>query len=133
MKRTYFICPHKIEIGNHSHINRGCILDARGGVKIGNSVSISHNVSVMTGSHDMNSSRFIAKYRPIIIEDYAWLGVGCTILQDVKIGKGAVVCAGAIVTKDVAPYTVVGGIPAKRIKERNHDLSYKCNWDTLFT
>ena len=50
-----------------------------------------------------------------------------------NIGQGAVVCAGAIVTKDVAPYTVVGGIPAKRIKERNHDLSYKCNWDTLFT
>jgi acetyltransferase-like isoleucine patch superfamily enzyme len=126
MKKNYLIYPWLISIGEHSHINRGCVLDGRGTIFIGNNVSISHNVNIITGSHDIQSQRFDGIFESIVIEDYAWLGVGCTILNNVHIGKGAVVCAGAVVTKDVPDYDVVAGIPAKKISERNHDIEYHC-------
>lgn len=133
MKRNYFMDINKISIGDYTDINRGCFLDGRGTIVIGNNVSISHEVKIITGSHDMNSKHFEAIYKPIIIDDYAWLGAGCTILQGVHIGKGAVVCAGAVVTNDVNPYEVVAGIPARMIKHRNKDLSYHCIWEVPFT
>ncbi|MCF0203200.1 MAG: glycosyltransferase [Bacteroidaceae bacterium] len=126
MKRNYFMSPMALSIGNNSHINRGCVLDARAPISIGNSVSVSHNVCIMAGGHDVQSKTFMGKYLPITIEDYVWIGMGATILQNVTIGKGAVVCAGAVVTKDVPPYTIVGGIPAKVIGKRTEDLDYKC-------
>ena len=133
MKNVYVQNPNKISIGEYSHINRDCLLDARGGIVIGNSVSISHKVNIMTGSHDYKSSNFMGVFHPITINDYAWLGVGCTILQGTSIGEGAVVCAGAVVNKDVPDYAVVGGVPAKIIGTRPNNLSYKCSWDTPFT
>jgi acetyltransferase-like isoleucine patch superfamily enzyme len=132
-KNTYFMVPQSFTIGDYCHVNRDCILDARGGLRIGNSVSVSHRVNIMTGSHSVNSSMFRTKYLPIIIEDYVWLGVGCTILQNVRIGKGAVVCAGAVVTRDVAPYDIVAGVPAKVIGKRSRNLEYECRWDAPFT
>ena len=133
MKRTYFMAPWNVEVGEGSHINRGCTLDARAGITIGNSVSISHQVNIMTGSHDVRSRRFEGVFEPITIADYAWLGIGCTILKGVHIGKGAVVCAGAVVTKDVPPYAIVGGVPARKIGERPQDLDYHCYWNEPFT
>jgi acetyltransferase-like isoleucine patch superfamily enzyme len=65
----YIMMPGKIVIGNNSHINRGCLLDGRGGLMIGDSVSISHCVSIMTGSHDVNDSRFRGIFLPITIEE----------------------------------------------------------------
>lgn len=126
MRKNYLMQPSQISIGSHSHVNRGCVLDARAPITIGNSVSISHNVSLMTGGHDHQSKTFQGRYLPIVIEDYAWIGVGATILQNVTVGKGAVVCAGAVVTKDVPPYAIVGGVPAKKIGERTADLDYQC-------
>lgn len=125
-RRNYILTPKLFSIGEYSHINRDCILDARGGIHIGNSVSISCKVNIITGSHDVNSKDFHGIYTPIKIDDYVWLGIGCTILQGVTIGQGAVVCAGAIVTKDVSPYEIVAGIPAKKIGTRSQDLDYKC-------
>lgn len=133
MKKNYFIYPHRFKIGQYSHINRGCLIDARGTIKIGNNVSVSQNVSIMTGSHDPYSPTFRATFLPIEICDYAWLGVGCTILNGVRIGKGAVVCAGAVVTKDVEDYAIVGGVPAKKISRRTENLNYHCKKDSLFT
>lgn len=80
----------------------------------------------MAGGHDVNSVDFAGDHRPIQIDDYVWIGVGATVLRGVHIGEGAVVCAGAVVTKDVAPYDIVAGVPAKKIAERNHELKYKC-------
>ena len=125
-RNNFFITPKLITVGSYSHINRGCLLDARGKITIGNNVSISHKVKLVTGSHDIDSTDFHGVYLPIVIEDYAWLGIGCTILQNVTIGKGAVVCAGAVVTKNVEPYSVVAGIPARKIRERSHTLAYHC-------
>ncbi len=125
-RKNYFIAPRRLVLGNNSHINRNCLIDARGGLTIGNSVSISHNVSIVSGGHDINSRDFHGKYYPIHIDDYVWVGVGATILQNVTIGRGAVVCAGAVVTRDVAPYDIVGGVPARKIGQREKDLDYKC-------
>ena len=132
-KRNYFMAPWHLSVGKGCHINRGCTLDARAGITIGNSVSISHQVNIITGSHDVRSVHFDGKFLPIVIDDYAWLGIGCTILQGVHIGRGAVVCAGAVVTKDVAEYAIVGGVPARRIGERPRNLDYHCHWDEPFT
>lgn len=125
-RKTYFIAPRRFSIGEYSHINRNCLIDARGGLTIGDNVSVSFDVRIVTGGHDINSTDFHGKYYPIQIDDYVWIGVGATILQGVKIGRGAVICAGTVVTHDVEPYTIVGGMPAKKIGERNRELSYKC-------
>ena len=125
-RKVYFMAPRRFQIGKNSHINRECLIDARGGLTIGDNVSISHGVKMISGGHEVNSADFHGKYYPITIDDYVWIGVGATILQDVHIGTGAVVCAGAVVTKNVAPYDIVGGIPAKKIGERNKSLDYKC-------
>lgn len=133
MKKNYFINPNLIDIGEYSHVNRDCILDARGGITIGNSVSISHRVNIMTGGHDLRDPHFVGVFSPVSIEDYVWVGANATILQGVHIGKGAVVSAGAVVTKDVEPYKVVAGIPAKPVADRPQNIDYRCHWSVPFS
>ena len=116
--------PNQLKIGTNTHINRKCLIDARGGIKIKNKVSISFNVSLITGSHDCQSPDFEFVRQPILIEDYAWVGANAIILGGITIGKGAVIAAGSVVPKDVEPYSIVGGIPAKKIGERTKDLVY---------
>ena len=124
---------NKLKIGEYSHINRGCLIDARGGITIGDNVSISHNVNIVSGSHDAKTKDFKGIFIPIVINDYAWLGVGCTVLQGVEIGKGAIVAAGSVVTKSVPPFDIVAGAPAKKIGTRRKDLDYHCNGWLPFT
>lgn len=115
-----------LEIGHNTQIGYYTLLDARGGVKIGNNVNISSYSKLVTGSHDISDgARFQAVFKPITIRDHAWVCTGATVLQGVTIGTGAVVAAGSVVTKDVEPYTVVGGIPAHKISMRNESLSYE--------
>ena len=120
------MAPWRLTIGEYSHINRDCIIDARAGITIGNNVSISHRVNLMTGGHDPKSPVFSGSDAAIVIDDYVWLGVGCTVLKGVRVGKGAVVAAGAVVANDVEPYTIVGGVPAKMIGHRPQNLNYHC-------
>lgn len=122
----------KLKIDTYTHINRDCLLDARGGLRIGSKVSISQRVALVTGSHDVNSSDFDYKSKPIVIKDYVWIGVNATVLGGVVIGEGAVICAGSVVTKDVEPYTIVAGVPARKIGERDKNLSYKPLEGTYF-
>ena len=120
--------------GENLHIGKGCIigdrcqLDARsGGIFIGEDVNIGTCVSLWTDSQDVNDPWFRSmphKRGKITIGNKAWLGSHCIILDQVNIGEGAVVAAGALVTKDVEPYTIVAGVPAKKIGERNRDLRY---------
>lgn len=119
--------PHHLSIGADSHINQMCIVDARGGITIGDGVCISHRVNLMTGAHDIQSSQFMGVFKPIRIGKHAFLGVGSTVLQGVTIGEGSVVAAGAVVTRDVPPFTIVAGVPAREVGKRNRDLDYKCN------
>ncbi|WP_345969908.1 hypothetical protein WCX72_11610 [Sulfurimonas sp. HSL1-6] len=116
--------PHKISLDEGTVIGHGTTLDGRNGITIGKNVNFSSEVMVWTMQHDYNDKKFCSSGGPVIIEDYAWISVRAIILPNVKIGKGAVVAAGAVVTKDVPPFTVVGGIPAKKIADRSKDLEY---------
>ena len=117
--------PYRISIGGNSNINKHCLLDGRGGLTIGNCVDIAQDVYIWTEQHDYNSPDYKAVCSPVVIDDYVWIASRATILPGVTIGRGAVVACGAVVTKDVPPLTVVGGIPAKIIGERDDMMSYK--------
>lgn len=129
---AYLMCPWKLQIGTGTHINRNCFLDSRSGIKIGNNVCISHNVSIISTSHDINSKTFAYTSSPVEICDYAFIGANVTILKGVCVNKGAVVCAGSVVTKDVPAFSIVAGVPAKLIGKRVEDLDYKCNPHNYF-
>lgn len=118
----------RLMIGKNTSIGRYSVLDIRGRIKIGDNVSISPNVIFITGSHNMQSKNFEYEVFEIIIEDYVWIGTGAIILPGIKIGKGAVVGAGSVVTKDVGEYEFVAGNPAKFVKMRNKDLEYNCRY-----
>jgi len=121
-----------LKIGKNSVINQWCRLDNRGGVIIGDNVSISQEVLILTGDHHVDSAEFGGGNKPVNIEDYVWIGTRATILPGVTIGKGAVIAAGAVVSRDVDPYSVMAGVPARLIKYRRKDLSYEISYHRLF-
>jgi acetyltransferase-like isoleucine patch superfamily enzyme len=116
--------PWKLAVGNSTIIGHGALLDARMGLTIGNNVNLSNEVMIWTLHHDYNSPDFAQIGKPVIIEDYVWLCSRAIILPGVTIGKGAVVAAGAVVNRNVEPYTVVAGVPAKPVAKRNTELNY---------
>jgi acetyltransferase-like isoleucine patch superfamily enzyme len=124
--------PQPMIIGDHTIVNRRCTLDGRGGLRLGNNVSISPEVMLITSYHLKDDPEFRIEDKPIVIEDYAWVGSRATVLPGVNIGKGAVVAAGAVVAKNVAPYAVVGGMPAKVIGERTKELKYQLTFRPWF-
>ena len=99
---------------------------------IGNNVSIAGEVRIYTMEHDIDSPTFAEIGDPVVIEDYVVIGSRVTILPGVTIGRGAVVASGAVVTKNIEPYAVVGGVPAKFIKTRNKNLTYTLKFAKLF-
>ena len=123
-RRTELLFPKGLLIGDYSTVGWFCLLDARGGIKIGNNVTIASYVKIITGTHNTHSSKFEASFNPITIDDYAWICTGVTICPNVHIGEGAVIAAGSVVTKNIEPYTVVAGVPAKKIGERCKNLDY---------
>ena len=151
-----FNLPSGIEIGNNTIIGNDAFLDGRfyrtwtkgenklqsyvrdfvspkkRPLRIGNNVSIAGEVRIYTMQHDIDSADFAAVGAPVVIEDYVVIGTRVTILPGVTIGKGAVVASGAVVTKDVAPYSIVGGVPAIYIRDRNKNLTYTLKYARLF-
>jgi len=125
-----FDCSKNLVIGNNCVINGGCRLDTRGGISIGDNVSISAEVIILTADHDLNEG-MAGRNRGVVIEDYVWIGTRALIMPGVTLGRGAVVAAGAVVTKNVEEFAVVAGVPAKTIKTREFDtdsqlvISYK--------
>ena len=117
-----------LKIGTGTIVGDCCMLDARsGGIVIGDNVNIGTDVKLWTSSHDVNDPYFASTSKcigPIKIGNRAWLGSHSIILDSVNIGEGAVVAAGAVVTEDVPPFTIVGGIPARKIGERSKNLKY---------
>ena len=111
-----------IHIGQRVFINSGCKMQDQGGIYIGNDVLIGHNACLLTLNHEMDpENRADMHPKPIHIEDKVWLGSNVTVLPGVTIGEGAIVAAGAVVTKDVDSNTIVGGVPAKIIKRISDD------------
>jgi maltose O-acetyltransferase len=123
----------KISIGEGTIIGYGVFLDGRDRLEIGNHVDFASEVMVYNAEHDHNAPNFHAITEPVVIEDYVFVGPRAIILPGVRIGRGAIVAAGAVVTKDVAPMAIVGGVPAKVIGERQlQDLNYRLGRPRLF-
>lgn len=117
--------PKNISLGKNNSINQHVLLDGRGvKLSIGNFVDIDQETNIWTLQHDVHSDYHTAIGADVIIEDYVWIASRVTILPGVKIGKGAVIAAGAVVTTDVEPKAIVAGIPAKKIGERTSALLY---------
>lgn len=127
-----FISGPFIKIGSNTVINRATYLDGRVHLTIGNNVNISHQTLIQTLTHDPLSSHFICQCKPVIIKDHVWIGARAIILPGVIIGEGSIVAAGAVVTKDVEPYTIVGGNPAKFLKKRNCTIEYSSKYFPFF-
>jgi acetyltransferase-like isoleucine patch superfamily enzyme len=106
-----------LHIGDDTFINTGVIISVRKQVLIGKNCQIANQVIIMDNDfHGIADRDKPEAPASVIIEDHVWLATRCTILKGVTIGQGAVVAAGAVVTKDVPPYTLVGGVPAKIIR-----------------
>jgi acetyltransferase-like isoleucine patch superfamily enzyme len=122
--------PYNITIGKGSILGDKIMIGAEHGVVIGENVNFSSNVQIHTEQHDYNDPEFKCNSTSdfkVIINNRVWIGPNVIILPGVTIGEGAVVAAGAVVTKDIPPFTLFGGIPAKKIGERNKILEYKFN------
>lgn len=122
-----------IRIGDHCIINKRVLLDGRGGsLTLGNNVDIAQEVNIWTLSHDPQDDQHTTRGADVVIEDYVWLASRATILPGVRIGRGAVVGAGSVVTRDVAPMSIVGGVPAVKIGERKSRLEYQLHHQPWF-
>lgn len=148
--------PSGIEIGDNTVIGNDAFLDGRfkriwpskssrwktyisgflnpgeRPLKIGNNVSIAGEVRIFTMQHDLDDPDFCEIGSPVVIDDYAVIGSRVTILPGVHIGEGAAVASGAVVTKDVPSFTVVGGVPAQFIRNRAKNLRYTLKFARLF-
>lgn len=154
--RARFNYPCGVEIGHNTIVGNDAFLDGRfynvweGGkrnvagylkkflsqndrpLKIGNNVSIAGEVRIFNAQHDIDDPHFKGVCKPVTIDDYVVIGTRVTILPGVHVGYGAVIASGAVVTRDVEPYSVVGGVPASHIRYRNKDLRYKLKYARLF-
>lgn len=114
----YTDCGKNITVGKRTFINMGCSFQDWGGIIIGDDCLIGHNCTICTVNHSIQpSQRGDMICTPVKIGNNVWIGANVTILPGVTIGGGAIIGAGAVVTKDVEPNTIVGGIPAKLIKQ----------------
>lgn len=118
--------PRNITVGEDSIIGEQTVLDGRARLVIGNHVDIATGAMLYNSQHDIRDPQFTAIDGETIIEDYVFIGPRAIILPGVHVGKGAVVAAGAVVTKDVPAGVVVAGVPAKQIAERGlTEYSYR--------
>lgn len=128
-----FYDPAGISVGKDTIIGDHAFLDGRDKLIIGDHVDIASEVMIYNSEHDINSEDFHAVTGAVIIEDYVFIGPRVIILPGVKIGRGAIIAAGAVVTKDVSDFAIVGGVPAEVIGERKlRDLHYKLGRARLF-
>jgi len=110
-------------IDNDCSINSGAFINAAGSVRIGENVIIGPNVIIHSANHKFDSIQILIRnqghdHKKVVINDDAWIGGGAIVLPGVSIGKGSIVAAGAVVTKNVEEYSIVGGVPAKILKYR---------------
>jgi maltose O-acetyltransferase len=116
---------NQITIGDNCFINPGCILDGRfGKIIIGNNVDIARESWIYTLEHDPHDDYYSIRYADVIIEDYVWIASRVTILPGITIGRGSVIATGAVVTKNIPPMSIAGGVPAEVIGVRKSALKY---------
>ncbi len=128
-----FYQPNNISVGEDSIIGDHAFIDGRERVIIGNHVDIASSVMIYNGKHDYESVDFHPVFSPVTIEDYVFIGPRVIIQPGVTIGKGVIVAAGAVVTKNVDPFSIIGGVPAQIIGERKlKNLHYSLGRARLF-
>jgi acetyltransferase-like isoleucine patch superfamily enzyme len=128
-----FFQPNNIKIGKGTIIGDHAFLDGRAVLKIGSHVDIASQVMIYNSQHDLSSKTMKAKEEPVTIGDYCFIGPRAIIMPGVALGKGSVVAGGAVVTKSVPAGVIVGGVPAKKIKDRQlKTYNYKLGRPRLF-
>jgi len=128
-----FFNPSNITIGHDTIIGDHCFMDGRAPLKIGSHVGIASQVLIYNDEHDIHSLDYGNSFGPVEIGDYVFIGPRAIILPNIKIGKGAVVAAGAVVTKNIPDFEIWGGVPAKKINDRsNQKPNYKVGRAMLF-
>ena len=151
--RAEFNQPAGVHIGNNPVLGNDAFLDGRKKreekagfssyindffskgerpLRIGSNVSIAGEVRIYTMEHDIDSPDFRETGAPVVIDDYVVIGTRVTILPGVHVGRGAVIASGAVVTKNVGEYEVVGGVPAQHIRDRSKNLHYTLKFARLF-
>ena len=126
-RKTDIRAPWKIVIGSNVVVNKNVIIDGRGGLEIGSNVDIAQDTVIWTAQHDYNDDYHKFVTERVVVGDYVWLASRTMILPGVTIGKGAVVAAGSVVTKNVGSMELVGGVPARVIGTRKSKLLYTLN------
>jgi acetyltransferase-like isoleucine patch superfamily enzyme len=120
----------KITIGNNTVIGRNCVLI--GEIIIKNNVSITAETYIFTFSHEVNSPQFVSFNKPVIIDDYVWIGARAIVLPGIHLGKGSVLGAASTATKDIPAFSIFAGAPAKEIGKRSELLEYTLNYSPYF-
>jgi acetyltransferase-like isoleucine patch superfamily enzyme len=118
----------RLTMGARSTIGQRCYIDARGGVRVESDVSISREAALLTATHLPDDPQFGTELAPVHLERHCWIGVRALVLPGVRVGEGAIVGAGAVVTSDVEPYAIVAGVPARKVRERRGPLDYRLDW-----
>lgn len=120
---VHIVYPNRLTLGHNVSLNAGVTVDASGGVEIGDCCRIAHNVTILSSDHvfaDRTKPIFEQglSFKKTVLEADCWLGCNATILMGSKLKKGTIVAANSVVNKDFDAYSIVGGIPAKLIKQR---------------
>jgi acetyltransferase-like isoleucine patch superfamily enzyme len=124
-----FLNGRKVFLGERNVINFGCLLDGRKfSIRTGSDFSMGPEATILTLGHDPQSPDFADKGGDVIIGNHVWIAYRAIVLPGITIGDGAVIAAGAVVTHDVEAFTIVAGVPAKKVGERNRDLRYQLGY-----
>ena len=118
----------RLAMGARSTIGQRCYIDARGSIRIDSDVSIAREVALLTATHIPDEPNFAGNVLPVHLHQRCWIGLRALVMPGVDVGEGAIVGAGALVTRDVDPYTIVGGVPAKVLRKRREPMSYELDW-----
>lgn len=131
-RKVYFMDFGGLCFGSNITINYGCLLDNRLGIFIGDNVNISHNVKIYTMGHNIDDPYFSVSGGPVNIMNNVWIFPNSIIMPNVTLAEGTVVLPGSVVAKNTEPYSVVAGVPAKKIRERKKDVRYKIKYPVWF-
>ena len=125
--------PKRLSVGKNSIVNKYCTLDCRGGdIVIGDNVDIAQETNIWTLEHDVSAIDHGTKGGAVVIDHHVWVASRVTILPGVHIGFGAVIASRAVVTKNIPPMEIWGGVPARKIGVRKNDCTYELKFRPLF-
>jgi acetyltransferase-like isoleucine patch superfamily enzyme len=121
---TTVLGAQHLELGDRVQVGFRVVIDARGGLTVGQDVLLSSDCQLLTANHNVDSAAFERQVAPIAIADHAWVATRAMVLAGVTIGRGGVVAAGGVASRDVAAREIVGGVPARRVAKRTGGLDY---------